>query len=81
MKGNEKQVIKIVAELKEAGGGTIARKIGVSAEYAAQICRGLIDDEYLAESGNGRYALTPRALDAINPVRTRGPIAVLKGGG
>ena len=81
MKGNERQVIKIVAELKEADGGTIARKVGVSAEYAAQICRGLIDDGYLVENDNGRHELTPRALKAISPVKTRGPIAVLKGGG
>jgi len=81
MKGNERQVLRVVAELKETDGPTIARKVGVSAEYAAQICQGLINDGYLGGSGNGKYALTPKALKAMNPVRTRGHIAVLKGGG
>jgi len=81
MKGNEKQIIRIVAELEAAGKETIARKVGVSTEYADEICRGLIDDGYLAGSGNGNYSLTPQALKVIDPVKTRGPIRVLKGGG
>jgi len=81
MKGNEKQIIRIVAELEAAGRETIARKIGVSTGYAAEICQGLIDDGYLVGSGNGSYRLTPEALKAIDPVKTRGPIRVLKGGG
>jgi len=81
MKGNEKQVIKIIAELGEAGRETIARKVGVSANYAVAICRALARDGYLLEGDNGRYRLTPQALKAIDPVRTRGPIRVLKGGG
>lgn len=81
MKGNEKQIIRIVAELEAAGKETIARKVGVSTEYAAEICRGLIDDGYLIGSSDGSYKLTPQALKAIDPVRTRGPIRILKGGG
>jgi len=81
MKGNEKQIIKIVAELEAAGKETIARKVGVSTEYAAEICQGLVKDGYLLESGNGNFRLAPQALKAIDPVKTRGPIRVLKGGG
>jgi len=81
MKGNERQVLRVVAELKEADGPTIARKVGVSAEYAAQICQGLINDGYLGGSGNGKYELTPKSLKAISLVKTRGAIPVLKGGG
>ena len=81
MKGNEKQIIRIVAELEATRKETIARKIGVSTEYAAEICQGLIDDGYLMGSGNGSYRLTPQALRAIDPVKTRGPIRILKGGG
>jgi len=81
MKGNEKQIIRIVAELEAVGKETIARKIGVSTEYTTEICQGLIDDGYLIGSGNGSYRLAPQALKAIDPVKTRGPIRVLKGGG
>ena len=81
MKGNEKQVLRIVAELKETDNEAIARKIGVSAEYITEICQGLINDGYFIESSNGKYKLTPQALKAISPVRTTGPIPILKGGG
>ena len=81
MKGNEKQVLKIVAELREANKESIARKIGISAEYVFEICQGLVNDGYLAGGSNGKYRLTPNALKSISPVRTTGPIPVLKGGG
>jgi DNA-binding IscR family transcriptional regulator len=80
MKGNEKQIIKIIAELEEACTETIARKVGVSTEYTAAICQGLAKDGYLLEGSNGNYRLAPQALKAIDPVRIRGPIRVLKGG-
>ncbi|MCK4325404.1 hypothetical protein KAW55_01460 [bacterium] len=81
MKGNEKQVLRIVAELKETDSEAIARKAGVSTEYVTEICQGLVNDGYLIERGNGRYQLTQSGLKAISPVRTTGPIPVLKGGG
>jgi len=80
MTGIEKQVLNIVKEVGEANSETISRKVGVSAEYVTEICRGLVNDGYLGE-GNGKYKLTLRALKAVSPTRTRGPIAVLKGGG
>ncbi|MDI6889680.1 MAG: hypothetical protein QMC83_01895 [Thermodesulfovibrionales bacterium] len=81
MRGNEKQVLKIVAELKEADREAIARKVGVSTEYVTEICQGLVKDGYLIERGNGRFQLTGAGQKAISPVRTTGPIPVLKGGG
>lgn len=81
MKGNEKQVLKIIAELREADNEAIARKVGVCAEYAAEICQGLVKDGYLIGSSNGKYKLTPQGSKAISLVRTSGPIPVLKGGG
>ncbi|MBU4482703.1 MAG: hypothetical protein KKG62_01210 [Actinobacteria bacterium] len=81
MKGNEKQVLKIVAELREADSVAIARKVGVSSEYVTEICKGLVNDGYLVESSNGKYRLTPGGLKTISPVKTIGPIPVLKGGG
>jgi len=81
MKGNEKQVLKIVAELREADGKAVARKVGVSVKYVNGICQGLIDDGYLVESGNGKFRLTPEGMKAISAVKTIGPIPILKGGG
>jgi len=81
MKGNEKQVLKIIAELIEADGEAIGRKVGTSPEYAAEICQGLIDDGYVVESSKGRFRLTPEGTKAISPVKTTGMIPVLKGGG
>jgi len=81
MKGSEKQIIEIVGELKETDREAIGRRVGVSSKYVAEICQGLVNDGYLIERGNGRYQLTQSGLNAISPVKTRGPIAVLKGGG
>ena len=81
MKGNEKQILKIVTELKETDKEAIARKAGVSPEYVTEICQGLVKDGYLVESSNGRYRSTPQGMKAISLVRTTGPIPILKGGG
>ena len=80
MKGNEKQVLKIVEELKEAKENTIARKVGVSTRYASKLCRGLVDDGYLDEISSGNFRLTLKGKNSINPVKTIGPIPILKGG-
>jgi len=81
MKGNEKQVLKIISELRETDGEAIARKVGVSSEYITEICKGLVNDGYLSESSNGKYRLAPGGQKAISPVKTIGPIPILKGGG
>jgi len=80
MKGNEKQVLKIVEELTEAKENTIARKIGVSKEYVSKICQGLVDDGFLAEINSGNFKLTLKGKKSINPIKTIGPIPILKGG-
>lgn len=81
MKGSEKQILRIVAELREADSEGIARKVGVSTEYVTEICQGLVKDGYLVESSKGRFKLTPEGMKAISLVRTTGSIPVLKGGG
>ncbi|MBU4445022.1 MAG: hypothetical protein L6422_01215 [Candidatus Marinimicrobia bacterium] len=80
MTGIENQVLRIIKELKEAGKDTIARKMGVSEEYIAEICQNLISDGYLKARGDGKYGITEKSIKEINPVKTRGPIAILKGG-
>jgi len=80
MKGNEKQVLKIVEELKEAKENTIARKVGVSTRYASKICQGLVDDGYLEEISSGNFRVTLKGKKSISPVKTTGPIPILKGG-
>ena len=80
MNGSERQILKIIAELREADNEAIAPKVGVSAEYVAEICQSLAKDGYLVGSKNGSHKLTPKALEAMSPVVTRGFIPVLKGG-
>ena len=80
MKGNEKQVLKIVNELTETKENTIARKIGVSKEYVSKICHGLVDDGYLVKISSENFRLTPKGKKSISSVRTIGPIPILKGG-
>jgi len=80
MTGTEKQVLKIIRELEEAGKESVARKIGVSEGYAAQICRCLIKDGYLIGRSNEKYKLTERGKKAISSVKSTGPIPILKGG-
>ena len=81
MKGIELQIVKVVTNLREADSESIARRVGVSAEYAARVCAGLLKDDYLVVGSDGQYRVTPKAQRAINPVKTRGPIPILKGGG
>jgi len=80
MTGMEKQVLKIVRELEEADKESVARKIGVSERYAAQICQFLIKDGYLIERSKEKYKITERGKKAISSVKTVGLIPVLKGG-
>lgn len=79
MTGAEAQVLKIIKELKQVDEKTISRKMAVTSGYVIELCEGLISDGYLRKSGKG-YSLTPEGMQAINPVKVRGPIQVLKGG-
>jgi len=80
MIGTEKQVLKIIRELEEADKTSVARKIGVSEAYTAQICQSLIIDGYLIERSNEKYKVTEKGKKAISSVKTTGLIPVLKGG-
>ncbi|MEW6685007.1 MAG: hypothetical protein AB1393_02215 [Candidatus Edwardsbacteria bacterium] len=80
MTGSESQVLKIIREAEESDKESIARKMGVSSEYVAEICHGLVKDGYLVERANGRYRVTPQGQKVISPVKAKGPIGILKGG-
>ena len=79
MSGIEQQVLKIVKELELADEEALSRKMAVSSQYATTICKGLVTDGYLIKTPKG-YILTPEGKKVVDPVKSRGPIAVLKGG-
>ena len=79
MIGKEQQILKNIRELKRADDETLGRKMAISPDYAAELCEGLIKDAYIVKTGRG-YILTKDGARIINPVKVRGPIAVLKGG-
>lgn len=79
MVGYETTILKVVRELKVADEEALSRKMGVSSNYAGEICEGLIKDGYLKKTPKG-YQITGEGERAISPVKVRGPIGVLKGG-
>lgn len=81
MKGIETQILRVVRELGLAEKEAIARKIGVTSEYAAELCRHLAQDGYLINSQNGQYKITRKSGEKLSTVVSRGHIPVLKGGG
>ena len=81
MKGNEKQMLSIIKELEEADKESLAFKLGVSAEYVTQICSILVKDGYIEEKSDGKFKLTLKGKRITSPVKTIGPIPILKGGG
>ena len=80
MTGIEKQVLKIIGELEEGDEDSLARTIGVSKRYVAEIRQGLVKNEYLMEISNNKHKLTEKGRKVICLVKTTGPIPVLKGG-
>lgn len=81
MKGTEGQILKIIREMQEADEEALARKMGITQEYAAIICKNLVKDGYLREKSPRNFILTPKSEKAISPVKTTGrAIPVLKGG-
>ncbi len=80
MKGSEKQALKIIKELGSCSPERVARKIAISAEYAGELCAGLLEDGYLSKTGKGEYMLTSGGELAVNRTLSHGPIGVLKGG-
>jgi len=81
MKGSEKQVLNIIKEVEEADKESVAYKLGISAEYAAEICSILAKDGLLEAKPDGKFKLTLKGKKVISRVKTTGPIAILKGGG
>lgn len=80
MTGIETQVLRIVQELGVAGKSSITRKIGVSEEYISEICQNLAEDGYLMIKNDGQFSLTGKSIRELSPVKSQGPIAILKGG-
>ncbi|MFH0774528.1 MAG: hypothetical protein V2A53_03400 [bacterium] len=79
MKGSEKQVLDIIKELEQGDKESVAFKLGISAEYVAQICSILAKDGYVEEQPNAKFKLTLKGKKATSQVRVTGPIGILKG--
>ncbi len=73
MEGIERQVLNIIKKLEEADKESVSFKLGVSAEYAAQICSILVKDGYVEENPNGKFKLTSKGKKITSPVRTKKP--------
>ena len=80
MTGTEMQILRIVAEKGAAGASSVARSIGVSDDYVTPHMQRLAEDGYLQETGEGGYAITPKAAKTISPFagRSSGSVAVSK---
>lgn len=68
MKGIEKQVLNIIKKLEEAEIESVALKLGISGEYAAQICSILVKDGYLEEKPSDKFKLTLKGKEFTSPV-------------
>jgi len=71
MTGTEMQILRIVAEQNGVGAASVARSMGVSADYVAPIMQGLAEDGYLENSEEGGYAITHKAAKAVAPYAGR----------
>lgn len=80
MTGIETQVLRIIQELGLAEPSSLARKIGVSEAYVSDNCKNLVEDGYLIVRKNGKFKLSGKAKQELSPIKSRGPIAILKGG-
>ena len=67
MTGIEKQVLNIFKKQDEANKQSVAFKLGISTEYAIQICSILAKDGYLEEKPNGKFKLTPKGEEFTSP--------------
>jgi Mn-dependent DtxR family transcriptional regulator len=72
MTGAEMQIVRIVAEQGRTDTATVARRMGVSAEYIAPRIRSLAECGYLQDVGNGFYTARPRGTRALYPFAGRG---------
>ena len=77
MIGPKRQVLRIVKQLKDADLNTIASRMGVSIDYAKDLCKALTQDELLHQGAGGGYRITPKGSriqiaggqNRIQPVR------------
>ena len=72
MTGTETQIVRIVAERHQADAATVARRMGVSADYVAPRVQSLAEYGYLKDVGNGVYAVTQKGTKALFPFAGRG---------
>ena len=72
MTGMGTQIVRIVAERRQADIATIARVMGVSAGYVSPRVQRLAEYGYLKDVGNGVYAVKEKAKKAIFPFAGRG---------
>ncbi|MCK4326009.1 hypothetical protein KAW55_04580 [bacterium] len=57
--GTEQNILKIVAELKQASAFQINRQTGLSLGYVEYLCSYLVRGDYLKSLGQSRYCLAP----------------------
>ena len=71
MTGTEMQILRIVAEQKGVSAASVARGMGVSADYVTPIMQALAEDGYLEDTAEGGYAITHKAAKAVAPFAGR----------
>ena len=72
MTGMEMQIVRIVAEQGQADIASVARGMGVSAEYVGPRVQSLEEYGYLKDVGNGVYAVKQKGMKALLPFAGRG---------
>jgi predicted transcriptional regulator len=72
MTGVETQMVRTVAEQGRADAASVARRMGVSAEYITPRIRSLVEDGYLRAVGDGMYAVKQKGTKALFPYAGRG---------
>ncbi len=60
MIGPQRQVLKIIKQLRDADAETIASTMCVSAYYVKDLCQGLVQDDLLRQESGGEYKITPK---------------------
>ena len=61
MSGSERQLLRIMWQLKAADAGMIAGQMGYSVSYVSDLCRSLIEKKFLTGSP-AQYRLTAKGL-------------------
>ena len=67
MTGKERQVLEMARQRRETSLAHIARRMGVSPEYARNIVQGLVEDGYLEEVHKEVYVTTPEVQRLLSP--------------